>query len=396
MKYSRQFCSLLFAALFCLSAGAQNNPKEGYIVTSGGEKIHGTIDYQSRAKSALVCRFKKSGETSFRDYSPSEIDSYAVDNEAVRFVSRTFPIDGVTQTFFAELLLKGHVSLYRYDDGRKDVSYFVENQAGDVAAIVDYSNLSDYTASDAAAKRREMLGAAMPIFDNNQKVQTRLWKEKLTAEHLVDIVREYNTEVSGSSGGNTIDYVYSARKSSATTLRFAIEGGLIMGGARLNDYFKPSMKGLHAALGGEVFFPRSIDNLSLLFMLGLNYLNEKGYSYNDYTGKPIDNKWVAKIYDINLRTGVNYSFLPKKKFSPIVCGGVNLSVPITDDCSVVSLVDDGDDDIKFPFNVRLFLGGGVEFKLSETRVRATARYELPVTTVKNYTKGLVASIAVVL
>ena len=131
-------------------------------------------------------------------------------------------------------------------------------------------------------------------------------------------------------------------------------------------------------------------------MLGLNYLNEKGYSYNDYTGKPIDNKWVAKIYDINLRTGVNYSFLPKKKFSPIVCGGVNLSVPITDDCSVVSLVDDGDDDIKFPFNVRLFLGGGVEFKLSEIRIRATARYELPVTTVKNYTKGLVASIAVVL
>lgn len=110
----------LFAAavLLCaaLPAAAQMNPKAGYIITNEGDTIHGTINYLSAAKNAQACRFQKQGATDFRTYLPGEIRGYRLADNGIYYVTRTLPVDSVQKTMFAEYMLQGGMSLYRYEE----------------------------------------------------------------------------------------------------------------------------------------------------------------------------------------------------------------------------------------------------------------------------------------
>ena len=116
-KLVLKYAALVIGAVFPTMLYAQLNPKPGFIITNQNDTIYGTIDYLSDKKCAQECLFQANGENAYKTYQPGDISGYRFTDDGVFYVTKTFNIDGAQKTFFAEYLLQGGVSLFRYEEG---------------------------------------------------------------------------------------------------------------------------------------------------------------------------------------------------------------------------------------------------------------------------------------
>ena len=183
MKYPKQL--FVIAVFFVLhpfmNAGAQTNPKPGFIITNENDTIYGTIDYCSDAKNAYECLFLKEGETAYRSYSPAELKGYRFTDNGIYYVTRTFHVEGTDKTFFAEFLLQGGVSLFRHKENDTDYYYMVD-ETGKVATVKDTGVMAASPAEVDRAKRNTLREASQ-IFAKSNKAQEHLWKKAINAEN---------------------------------------------------------------------------------------------------------------------------------------------------------------------------------------------------------------------
>ena len=122
---------------------AQLNPKQGYVITNQNDTIYGTIDYLSDTKCANECHFLANGETDYKVYLPGEISAYRFADDGVFYVTKTFEVEGNTETFFAEYLLQGGVSLFHHKRAGIEY-YFFTDEEGKVASVKNNGRLLDY------------------------------------------------------------------------------------------------------------------------------------------------------------------------------------------------------------------------------------------------------------
>ena len=169
--------------------GEPRNPLKGYVITNTNDTIQGTIDYLTGKENAEACHFLKDGETTYRIYRPGEILGYRVNEGGAYYVSRTLPLDGKDSTFFAEYLLQGGVSLYRYEDEKRTLFYMVDGK-GKVATIKkeDYEK---YKKEEAARRKRNNLQEAAAIMYISPEATRDLWQKNITAANLVRTTRRY-------------------------------------------------------------------------------------------------------------------------------------------------------------------------------------------------------------
>ena len=61
----KRILTILTLFLLAFSCQAQVNPKRGYIITNGGDSIHGAIDYRSDSRNCQECSFRADGSEAF-------------------------------------------------------------------------------------------------------------------------------------------------------------------------------------------------------------------------------------------------------------------------------------------------------------------------------------------
>lgn len=387
---------LLTAAvlLYCVGMSAQKNPVGGYIITLEGDTIKGTVDFLSREKSAKACLFKSNDSDTFTSYLPTQLSGYGLADNGVIFQTKFFPVDGVDQWIFAEKLLQGCISLFRYEKSKNDAWFYLINEANELAVVTDPGDLEDYTPDDAFDIKLKTLKPAMAIFDQSEKAKNKLWKKPITAENMVLITREYNREFCQDNNVDD-DFVYNAKKSSAAEPHFYIEAGGYFGKLHIPDA-KPDVNGFHVALGGEWFFPRVNNHVSMQALLSLDKVQGKGddrlvYINND----PAYISWKdLNFYDIQVQLGATYRLLPKQKATPMVCGGILLRAPYVNDkfSDYSDFLPENKGTSILPFDYGVYLGAGLEVRLGKQRLNATVRYELPLQKSFFAAEGFVASI----
>ena len=140
---------LLSLAAMPMQLSAQVNPQKGYIITNGNDTIYGTIDYLTDARNVKECLFQKKGENEYKSLSPTDIKGYRLADDGIFYVSRLFNDGERQELLFAEFLLQGGVSLYRYyhddcnyfgfvdSDGREVV---IRDDQGRIASGLEYGN----------------------------------------------------------------------------------------------------------------------------------------------------------------------------------------------------------------------------------------------------------------
>lgn len=146
-------------SLLPMQLSAQVNPKKGYVITNTNDTIYGTVDYLTDWENAESCLFRKSGGQDFKRLLPSDIGGYCLDGEGVSYVSRELKTGSVTQRQFAEYLLKGGVSLFRYYYDGDNYYGFVDTNGKEVVMRDNKLNedLSRYTEKLPLLKVRNIL-----------------------------------------------------------------------------------------------------------------------------------------------------------------------------------------------------------------------------------------------
>lgn len=359
----KHYLALFLLLVWTEVSMAQQNPMRGYIITHEGDTIQGTIDFLSRSKCTWGCSFRKEGESEFKEYSPTDIAGYRLQDNGVYYVSRTFPLNGTNQTFFAEYLLQGGISLLRYQEGEFDAVFYLVDDSGHVAVVKDYGDLSQYRPEEATSHKRAALKEAMAMMSQSQTAMKRLWNEDITAKKLLSITRQYNNDYCASSG-ECVEFEYNAKKSASSTMHFLVSAGGVFGKFHRKrpyaDAFSMSASAWRAAVGLEWTFPRMNENVAFQTLL----------SYS---------KWYSSTHldfsNITLHVGANYSLSHSKRLVPIVLGGLSVAGNFVD--GSLTTISSNTSDFELPVDLGVYVGGGVSCPVDGHVLRLTAQYEHP-------------------
>lgn len=109
-----RFAFTLFFLAISFQLMAQNNVREGYIITLQGDTIHGQIDFRTSAMNSKRCVFKQNGESTFKTYLPEDISGYRFTNNGIYYISKLVDTkDEGKKMLFVEYILHGNMNLYQ-------------------------------------------------------------------------------------------------------------------------------------------------------------------------------------------------------------------------------------------------------------------------------------------
>lgn len=290
---------------FVQTVSAQTNPVDGIVITNEGDTLHGTLDYLSSNINAMECHFRKEGDSEFKVYTPGEIKGYRFLSDGVFYVTKTMPVDKVDRTFFAEFLLQGGMSLYRYVNGGD--YFFIENENGEVAQIVnDGITLMDKT------KIHNKLGPAYYMFSKSEKAKQQLATAQITAKSLTKITRDYDMEYCRENG-DCVQFQYDTKKSRRGNAHLMVSLGGEMMQCKEYDEAKwcvsPSI-----GVGVYATFPRINKHLALeasasvakyTFTYGKEVANIYNVRYQDWSSP---DEHIVKWTCVSVPIMLNYLF----------------------------------------------------------------------------------------
>lgn len=351
--------------LICIVASAQKNPQQGFIITNANDTVYGMIDYLSVEKNNRQCLFCKDGETQYVSYSPNELQGYCLGEGDIYYVQRTFNVNGTEKTIFAEFLLKGGVSIYRYIEDNQEY-FFLEDETGRLATVYDYKNLSNTDDEDA---KRKALSGAWDIFYKSEDIRRKLWTSSITAGQLISLTREYNEKYCTESG-ECIEYQRNSRKASAVKPHFHVEGGVAF--AKLN--YRDASDNItmpRFGIGADWNFPRLSANFSLQSMLVFSFGSGNVVTTTDSGKRQVD----ISAFHLSVQIGGLWHFTKDSKVRPFVRGGLTLYELLS--CDNKKESNEETENITEP-QFGLYLGIGTDIKVGKSRVRLGVNYENPV------------------
>lgn len=340
---------LIILDLITIQIYAQNNPRGGYIITNENDTIFGRIDYLSGAKNAEVCHFCADGESAFRTYYPTEIKGYRFKSNGVYYVSCHLPVAETDSLLFAECLLQGGISLYRYIGIDDDELFFLADDKGNIASVKkeSYGHLDPYVASK--ARRGNVRNAAMMLNKSDDAVK-QLWKKDITADNLVEIIRKYNEDFCTDSG-KCVQFQYSAKESNNEKSRFHMEAGA--GYFRNNDDQIYNSMLLRLGLGGEVFFTRTNPYLSVLLMARLGFYR-KTEERTEIIWRELDEGGGSET--------IRKTEKKMKVWPDVDCGGVYRFTPFQPSSVFIR-------GGLYVFTLCAYAGGGYEMRINKQRLQ---------------------------
>ena len=331
----RKTVIMLLLAIVSMRLTAQVNPQKGYIITNENDTIYGTIDYLADAHNAKACLFQKAGESGYKSLSPADIKGYRLADDGVYYVSRLFTggeeEEQQPELLFAEFLLQGGVSLYRYYYDYYNYFGFVGSDGKEVIMRDDKLNENLQTYNHKLQVRRQKVQEVNAIMDKDNSIANRLWKMELTSEELTRMVKQYD-EQHCTEQGECVLFRYDKKKTITVKHKFFVGAGISyasydspshdIGRAYTTIFSEYSYSGIAPTffVGTDLQFPRFSRNLQAQVVLSYTphrYKSDEVSSNGEHPEMTID--------ELAARIGLNYVFSPDSRIRPFIMGGVNLS-----------------------------------------------------------------------
>ena len=364
---------------------AQLNPKQGYVITNKNDTIYGTIDYLSDTKCANECHFQANGETEYKVYLPGEISAYRFADNGVFYITKTFEVEGKPETFFAEYLLQGGISLFHHKRAGIDYYYFIDEE-GKVASIKKDTPREDaaYIAnSERNANKRAALREVSQMFANSEKALHDFWVKDFTTKNLTQITHDYDMEYC-TSAGDCVVFRHNEKATRSLKAKLRFQAGVGIGTTTLTpieyayalDYLTLKSTVPQLGVGLDFLFPRSTKHLSaqVLFLISKWSMSKE---YNEYKIERLKKTAELKFIDLEVQLGAAYSFLPDSKFSPILCGGMAIDNPTSisrENLRTYWFAGDNFDEPSY-YNVGFYIGAGVDIVIKKHVLRINAEYK---------------------
>ncbi len=311
----------LFLFFFSTMLDAQNNYKQGYLITNENDTIRGLINLRTDKKNAKSCDFKETEADNSKIYFPGEIAGYRFIDEGRYYVTKDIKIDSIPRKVFIEYLLQGTMNLYFYADDLE--YYFFEDEKGKQTYI---TKKPDDKTTDRGDEKYK--GIMFYLFKDTYPVAQEAYKTPFNRESIKKLTKKYHEEMC-TSGEQCIEFEAKKEKK-FIAFKYSIYAGL---GFQNYSFYDERLalvnpfKYISPTIGGQVNFyiPQSSESFSLLVDLSLSSVKadeEKSYKSNEgYTSKV---KFNFDALTFVARLGMKYTY-PKGKYRPTVEGGATLS-----------------------------------------------------------------------
>lgn len=313
------------------SAHAQSGFRQGYIITTELDTIHGLIDFQEDKGEYQSCTFKRTTDSSKIRYRPTVLVGFGF-LDGPLFVSQEIEKEinnGVTylERVFLEVLVAGELTLMKI--GRK---YYVSTPEMDVIELASqtksvYKENHEYEVVD-----KKYVGVLYSLMSNCPDVAQSVRSISLSETQLVALFEQYHA---------CMQLKYTTYKVKKPALRF--NAGIMVGinssflnfsypyqgHEHLTDGFDPSYTWL-AGLSFDVILPR----ISEGFSIQMNGYYEKN-NYSDFSELEVGttimyNEVQIKLTQLKLPIGFQYIF-KKTAISPFINGGFSPTIHLSTD-----------------------------------------------------------------
>lgn len=188
-----------FMAICATMAVAQQNQREGYVITLEGDTLRGMIDFRTSAMNTKRCVFKQDGTTEFKTYLPGEIDSYRFTQNGIYYVSKNvLKDDNTREMVFAEYVIRGNMNLYQigFDE------MLLVDEDGNEAAF----SVAKARSAQSKEEFNEEMGDAWRMLSKSEKAGTMLMKCVITRDNTKKSVMTYIDDVCADGQCEVFEY----------------------------------------------------------------------------------------------------------------------------------------------------------------------------------------------
>ncbi len=181
-----------FFLFIVINSYSQQEYLPGTIILNTNDTLHGKIMNEKDIFSGIYCIFQQNDST-FRQYTPTEIKSYYLSNNRY-FRSTRLKIGNVERIIFLQVLEEGELNIYRYNDIKRKLHYFIENKTLGITELWPAKESLEVNESLTYMKTiRPFIGvleyytADEPFFKNRIKKMLNLF-----GAELVGIAKDYH------------------------------------------------------------------------------------------------------------------------------------------------------------------------------------------------------------
>lgn len=181
--------ALLTGLLFFVTgfANAQNEFRNGFVVTNSRDTLYGLIDYGEGSTMHKLCLFKASKGKKATVYKPDEILGYGFVNDKVYESRQVNIFKQKTEQVFTEVIIRGYISLFKYND-----QFFVQKQDSSFLHLKNESRKINYQGKIAIRKTNEHIAILNLLMFDCPELRDEIQKVKLTEKVLTLLVEKYN------------------------------------------------------------------------------------------------------------------------------------------------------------------------------------------------------------
>lgn len=320
---------LSLSLLAGITANAQSNYEEGYVIQLNGDKVEAMIRYQDWAKNPNVIEFKINGEKNVK--TPKEIKGFGLNN-GVYYISYNGKVDQSSQFYnrlsedkqpewvetstFLKRLVEGPASLFVYDNNTA-VTYYYNLNDGEISPLIYKMYKTDMGNSAYNEQYKNQLRAN--VYCGGQEIN----KVKYKYSDLENYFETYNECVSGA------DYVRYSTEKTKSIVEFGIQAGIR---SEKNNVDYPVYNAAHTfsatsptfGINAEYQFPFLKNRYALAVEANYFHFKRQDIQANPRFGLAIE----RKIVEIPL--GLNYYIMKEAQYKLFVGAFYNFKIDLSD------------------------------------------------------------------
>ena len=179
---------LLIIAL-CLAklSFAQNDFREGYIISNAGDTLFGFVDYTEARQMYRVCHFKKTDDQNVMTYKPGQITGFGLSDNLFFESKEVKDENQEEQRVFAEVKVKGIVSLFRFD-----YEYYVEKNNGGLQRLSNENQKIYVNGKTMMHRTNQHVSVLSTLLFDCVELRQRVQNVSLAEKQLIKLVEDYN------------------------------------------------------------------------------------------------------------------------------------------------------------------------------------------------------------
>lgn len=331
---------LFIIILICTSefSFCQSDYRSGFVITQNGDTLSGLVNYREKAKAFRSCDFKISAEQTETTYTPDQIKGYGFVDDKF-FQSREVSIkDQPVQTVFIEVLVRGTLTLYKFED-----VYFVEKGDEGLQQLINETKELYVDGKRVLKSTNDYVRTLNMLVFDCEKLRGKVENVTLGEKRLTNLVEDYN-QCKGTSSTT-----FKAKKPWIKAA-IGITGGLevsninferYLGGYKyLQSDFEVSRSPV-MGVSFDLFYPRLHERISLHGDLLYTSAAYDGFSqYSPHSNSTESNFVTIELQQVKFPIGLRYTF-PARKLTPYITAAMSNVFHLSTETKWVQVVESG-------------------------------------------------------